>query len=161
MSVYFPWMYLHFSIMCTYSYTVTFNFSAVHTYYILYSTSHSNISRWYLFIEYDESTACGSPSLLLCDDECRTKADIYCNNNYDCSDWFDEFMCAGDSVTCDFESSPTCGYTLESKGDHQYTWVYNNGDTDTPDTGPPHDHTYRNESGKHECKRTLWTHILG
>lgn len=97
--------------------------------------------------DYDEETVCGLSTLILCDDICTERADIYCNLIYDCSDWYDEFNCAGESVSCDFESSDTCGYVLENRGDHEYSWVYNAGGTGTPDTGPLSDHTFMNDSG--------------
>ena len=94
--------------------------------------------------DFEESTACGVDTLLLCDEKCRFRSEIACNGERDCSDYYDEFQCPGDSVSCDFEESPTCGYTLAGTS---YKWVYNSGDTPTQDTGPQSDHTYMNSSG--------------
>ena len=100
-----------------------------------------------IFLDFVEKSACGVDSLILCEGVCRDRSAIACNGVRDCSDWYDEFQCPGRSVTCDFESSQLCGYT-KIDGDGGYSWVYNSGETPTPNTGPDTDHTYGNDSGE-------------
>jgi len=94
--------------------------------------------------EYVEETACGLESLILCNWVCRERTEVACNTINDCGDWYDESNCPGQSVSCDFETSETCGYEIQQT---DYQWVYNSGNTSIPGTGPQHDHTYQNESG--------------
>lgn len=97
------------------------------------------------FSEFVENTACGQDSLILCDGVCKDRSTIACDGKNDCVDWFDEFECPGQSVTCDFETSQLCGYTPRDTS--QYSWVYHTGETPTPNTGPDSDHTFGNDSG--------------
>ncbi|XP_039254872.2 MAM and LDL-receptor class A domain-containing protein 1-like [Styela clava] len=66
--------------------------------------------------------------------------------------------CGRKSINCDFEKN-TCGWTQMS-GD-QFNWLPNRGKTQTRNTGPTHDHTLRNSSGRYLYIETSWPRVEG
>lgn len=104
--------------------------------------------------DFEEDTACRDESKILCDGSCRLKEAIACDGVTQCSDWYDEYNCPGQTVSCNFESVEPCGYTLESRGGQQYKWQRNSGATGTEDTGPENDHTYGNSTGQYQYTTT-------
>ncbi|XP_074657056.1 uncharacterized protein LOC141910238 [Tubulanus polymorphus] len=85
------------------------------------------------------------PCQFICDNgKCLIDTGLLCNRKDDCGDNSDEIRLCDVSVSCQFEDSFLCGYSL---GNDPLQWLRMSGPTSTTETGPQADHTTGNSTG--------------